>query len=71
MSVRAKFKVETITQNESGSNVKLVPVVSGSEENEKFFRYTPFGAIEIGTVNKDAAAQFSPGDEFYVDFTKA
>ena len=71
MSVRAKLQVDTVTQTTSGSTVKLVPVTNGSKENEQFFSYTPFGAIEIATVNKEAAAQFSPGDEFYVDFTKA
>ncbi|AYP28994.1 hypothetical protein AS1_14 [Marinobacter phage AS1] len=70
MSVRAKFKVETVTQDESGSRVSLTPVTGGSKENEKFFRFTPFGSIEMGTINKEVAKQFVPGDEFYVDFTK-
>lgn len=70
MAVRAKFKVDSVTHHESGNSVKLVPVVGGSEENERFFNYTPWGAIEIGTVNEEAAKQFSPGAEFYVNFTK-
>jgi hypothetical protein len=62
--------VETVTQDESGSRVSLTPVTGGSKENEEFFRFTPFGSIEMGTINKEAAKQFVPGDEFYVDFTK-
>ncbi len=71
MSVRAKFRVESVTKFENGNSVKLTPVTSGSEENESFFHYTPFGTIEIGTINEGAASQFTPGAEFYVDFTKA
>lgn len=71
MSVRAKFKVETVTHNTSGASVQLVPVINGSEENKQFYKYTPAGSIQLSTVNAAAAEQFKPGDEFYVDFTKA
>jgi hypothetical protein len=46
-------------------------VTGGSKENEEFFRYSPWGKIDMGTVNAAAARQFEIGDEFYVDFTKA
>lgn len=69
MSVRAKFKVETVTHTTSGASVLLQPVTGGSKENESFYRYTPGGKIELSTVNKAAAEQFVPGKEFYVDFT--
>lgn len=71
MSVRAKFKVESITHNEHGAHVKLKPVFNGSKENESFYRYTPGGQIELSTVNAVAAEEFVPGEEFYVDFTRA
>lgn len=71
MSVRAKFKVEEITRTTSGHAVRLVPVSSGSKENEEFFKWTPWGEIKIGTINADAASQFEPGKQFYVDFTPA
>ncbi len=71
MSVRAKFKVESVTNSENGGSVKLAPVTTDSAENEAFFKWTPWGSIEIGTVNEEALRQFAPGDEFYVDFTKA
>lgn len=71
MSVRAKFKVDSVTTNEHGGSIKLLPVTHGSEENEKFFKWTPYGQIEIGTVNEDALKQFKPGTEFYVDFSPA
>ena len=73
--VRAKFRVESVEPNEGdqveGSVIKLWPVTSGSEENEKFFNLTPSGHIELGTINPEAAKQFEVGKEYYVDFTPA
>jgi hypothetical protein len=72
MAVRAKFRVTSITSYEGGSTaVKLVPVVSGSEENKRFYKYTPGGHIELSTINEEAAAQFAVGKEFYIDFAPA
>jgi len=72
MGVRAKFKVTSITES-TGSlkTVQLQPVVSGSEENKQFFKYSPSGQISLGVMNPDAAAQFAVDQEFYVDFTLA
>lgn len=72
MTVRAKFKVNKITQHEGGSvEVSMQPVTSGSPENEQFFKWTPFGQLSMGTINADAAKEFTPGAQFYVDFTPA
>lgn len=72
MSVRAKFKVISITHFDGGSSsVKLTPVSSGSEENRQFYKWTPGGSIELSTINETAVAQFVVGAEVYVDFTKA
>ena len=72
MTVRAKFKCTQITETEGGlKTVKLMPVSSGSEENKQFFKYTPAGSIDLSTVNPEAAAQFVPGREYFVDFTPA
>jgi hypothetical protein len=71
MTVPAKFKVETITHTTYGSTISLQPVVSGSKENESFYKATPGGKIELSTINPDAAKQFAPGKEFYIDFTPA
>jgi hypothetical protein len=69
--VRAKFKVEQVIPVDNGATVVLRPVTQGSEENEKFFKFTPWGSIELGTVNNDAIAEFEIGKEVYVDFTPA
>jgi len=45
--VRAKFKVETKLENEYGFEINLKPVIGGSEENEKFYNYTPAGSVNL------------------------
>jgi len=72
MSVRAKFKVSKLSTYESGATeIELQAVVGGSEENNKFFKYTPSGNIKLNTVNPNVADIMIPGTEFYVDFVKA
>lgn len=72
MVVRSTFKVSSVTETEGGlKSVKLHPVTSGSAENAEFFKWTPCGTIELGSINPGASEQFKPGIEFYVDFTPA
>jgi len=77
MTVRAKFKVASITRmpgwngHAEVQTIKLQAVTSGSEENAKFFAATPGGNVEISCVVPAVAAQFDIGKEFYVDFTPA
>lgn len=76
MSVRAKFKCESIERSrwQDGKEVhtvKLSPVYGGSEENKKFYAASPCGKIELGTLNPEAAAAFELGKSYYVDFTPA
>lgn len=83
MTVRAKFQVVAIRRTVYGvwngkesaptevQTIEMQPVISGSDENKAFFASTPSGKIELGTVNKDAAAQFELMGEYYVDFTPA
>lgn len=78
MSVRAKFKVDSITQtkhwDKSKGNIhsiKLTPVGNNSPENASFYAATPSGEINLQTLNADAGAQFVLGDEYYIDFTPA
>lgn len=67
--VRAKFICHEVAKTMNGQTVRMQPVVSGGPENEQFFKYTPFGNLEMGTVNP--AVQFEPGKEYYLDFTPA
>lgn len=70
--VRAKFKVDEISFFASGTGkLVLQPVTGGSEENEKFFKYTPGGKIELHVVAPATLKMFEVGQEYYVDFTIA
>lgn len=68
---RCKFKCESVLNTVDGATIKLSPVTSGSEENKKFFKYTPFGEFNFGTVNSEVATQFIPGKEYYIDISLA
>lgn len=75
MTVRAKFKVHSITETKhweaSKGNmftVHMNQVSSGSEENKRFFEATPSGEIKMA-VNNAVGKMFPVGSEFYVDFT--
>jgi len=71
-TVRAKFKVNSVTEHEGGiKTAKLQAVSSGSPENAEFFKWTPSASIDLSTMNPAAAEQFKPGKQFYVDFTEA
>lgn len=71
--VTTKFKVESVkpTYASDGYTIHLVPVVSGSEENETFYKYTPGGQIILSSLNEKATEYFIEGKEYYIDFHKA
>lgn len=69
--VRCKFKCTSKEDNNDGSKIIMQPVYCGSEENEQFFAYTPYGMFEMGTVNPNAAHYFTEGKEYYIDITEA
>ena len=77
--VRAKFRVnsyETCLQGGKDSQeecrtVKLTAVYDDSEENKKFFKYTPNGSITVGLLSPSAWKQFELGASYFVDFTRA
>ncbi len=76
--VRAKFVVSSITKNapwqgRQTTTINLNPVYSTdpNHENKKFWDATPSGTISLSVASAEAAAEFEPGEEFYVDFTKA
>lgn len=73
--VRAKFKVDSyetrLDRNEELRTVKLSAVYGDSDENKKFFKWTPNGTISIGVLNKAAWEQLVLGGEYYVDFLAA
>ena len=70
MNTRCKFKCNSVTEHEGGNkSAELVPVVSGSEENKNFWKYTPSGKLELTWLNPNV--EFKPGQEYYLDITPA
>jgi len=70
MSVRCKFKVDSVTKTATnGATVAMSPVSTGSDENKKFFKWTPSGELKFQTINDEAADQLVPGAEYYIDIT--
>lgn len=77
MTVRAKFRVQSITETKHWESAKgnlftiqMNPVSSGSDENKRFFEATPSGEIKMAVQN-EVGKRFPVGAEFYVDFTPA
>ena len=69
--MRAKFELIEKIETLNGGRVKFQPVTGGSPENDSFFKWTPYGTIEIGTINKDVFSKLTVGQNYYVDFTEA
>lgn len=69
--ITAKFKCESITEDQWNKKVEASAVVGGSDENKDFNTKTPSGHLII-SISKDAPASnfFTPGEEFYMDFYK-
>lgn len=68
--VRARFVCDEKIQTRDGYRVKFSACVGqGDEDTEKYFKWTPYGALEMGTINDAAAAKFVPGQHYYLDFT--
>jgi hypothetical protein len=67
-TTRAKFKVASVEHTEYARNVLMRPVSGASEENKSFVAATPSGELKM-QVSLACAAEFKPGQEFYLDFT--
>lgn len=71
-NVRAKFKCNHVIKYDGGSEQAFLSVVTGgSEENKKFWKYTPGGEIKLHIDNPEAAKMFEPGCEYYINISKA
>lgn len=69
--VRAMFTCEQKVKDDVGYNLIFSAVTGDTELAEKFFKYTPYGTIMMGTINEHAAEQFEVGRSYFVDFTPA
>lgn len=73
-TIRAKFACQNIEDQPTYEQkvVSFYPVVSGSEENKSFAKYTPGGNLQlIISYETQASNFFESGKEYYLDITAA
>lgn len=75
MSVVAKFRVNAVEDFGYSKQVKMQAVYEGAlgenEENKRFTKASPNGELKITIDNPYASEQFAPGQEWYLNFTRA
>ncbi|WP_319532869.1 hypothetical protein [uncultured Cohaesibacter sp.] len=76
MTVRAKFVVTSITENETGSEDEVsatieMEAVTNGEGNESWSKWTPAGQLTMTVTNPAALADFAVGAACYLDFSAA
>jgi len=77
-TMRAKMKVEAITQHEAGEDLKFHAVCKtggypgdGSDEDNTYAKFSPSAELTISIRNPALFGKFKPGEKYYVDFTQA
>ena len=74
--MRAKFTINKIVKTAHSETLEMTPVTpgsfgpSGESEDNTFARWTPSGNLSLTITNPDLIGTFSPGDTYYLDFTK-
>lgn len=71
MVIKAKFRCDSVMKFVNGETVELHPVVSGSDENKEWSKYTPTGTVSMTITTEGAVNSFVPGKEYYLEFTEA
>lgn len=72
MSVKCKFKCNSVEQSETTQKVNLSAVYSDKGENADFTQYTPWGELQVLITNEAPAAnQFKPGKSYYLMLEEA
>lgn len=77
-TMRAKFVVTGVSPFGNGEKLEFRAVAKsdgypadGSDENNTYAYYSPSAHCEIHVMNPALLGKFKPGEQFYVDFTKA
>ncbi len=73
-NIIAKFRFQSIKTWMSGdkkvANLEFNVVGGTDAENKKFFEWTPYGKLELGTVNQAVLDSLDLNQEYYVIITK-
>lgn len=78
-AMRAKMRVSLVDKQSETCEVLHFHCVAksdgypadGSDENNTFAKFSPSGECRITVMNPALIGKFQPGEEYYVDFTKA
>lgn len=68
--IKAKFLCTGVVDHPAGQqkSVSFTPVISGSDENKSFAKYTPSGSLHLSVSYETLAAEaFVEGNEYYLD----
>ena len=73
MKIRCKFTCIKVAKNFHNKDdftweYEFIAVYSGSEENKKYWKYTPSGNLKFSSMNN---AEFEVGKEYYIDIILA
>jgi hypothetical protein len=72
MTIRAKFRCNSITNNGYNQSANLTAVYGSGGENADYSKATPSGTLSISIDNEiKAAGFFEPMNEYYLTFEKA
>jgi hypothetical protein len=83
--MRAKMQIQKIEQlggygstGVTSETLHLVAVsrngsypADGSDEDNTYAKFSPFGELKLQVANPALIGQFKPGEKYYLDFTKA
>jgi hypothetical protein len=77
-AMRAKMRIAFV-QKQVGSELLQFAAVArsdrypadGSDENNTYAKFSPSGSLTLTVANPTLFDKFKPGEEYYVDFTKA
>jgi len=58
-----------LREDGEGGRVLFSPVISGSDENDEFYKWTPGGELVLDIVRLELCEKFNVGEEYYVDVT--
>lgn len=77
-AMRAKLMLQSVDRREYAEILKFIAVskdgsypADGFDEDNSYARWSPSASLEITVANKDLWGKFTPGERYYVDFTKA
>jgi hypothetical protein len=73
MNIRAKFRVNSITDMGYGDIVKFGAAYSNNtnSEDNSYAKATPSADLSMQIDNPDARGKFKVGNKYYVDFSEA